>query len=88
MAGGHGDGHYHPVKIDPAVERWNLMRENTYQTFKFNRKITQNVIMFGLVVPAAIGFVAYRYDNVFDWAGKMKGSNLRREAPANPIPTE
>ncbi|GFZ42869.1 hypothetical protein JCM24511_00587 [Saitozyma sp. JCM 24511] len=79
MAGG---GHFQPVRLDPALERWNFMRENVYQNFKFTKRATRSVLLFTLVFPAVIAGIAIRYDNKYDWAGKLKGESLLRNAPA------
>lgn len=88
MAGGVSAGSYHPVKLDPAIERWSHMRENTYQNFQFTSRATTRVMLWALLVPVATGFLFVRYDNKFDWAGKMKGSSLRQEALAVPRPQD
>ncbi|GHJ90077.1 hypothetical protein NliqN6_6479 [Naganishia liquefaciens] len=80
MAGGHGG--FQPVKIDPAIERWNAMRENVYKTFRFTSKTSRQVVVFGAVVPALIGAACYFNDANQDWAGKRRGESLMVSSPA------
>lgn len=37
-------------------------RENTYQTFAFTRRATQNVMVWAILVPSTMAFLAVRYD--------------------------
>ncbi|EIM20841.1 hypothetical protein E3Q22_01851 [Wallemia mellicola] len=68
--GGHGD--FHTVKLDPAVERWNYMREHTYHHFKMTRPIANKILAFGLVIPAGIFAIAQYTDERWNFAGARK----------------
>ncbi|KAI0781295.1 hypothetical protein BD413DRAFT_660261 [Trametes elegans] len=65
---------------DPAVERWNTMREAVYKNFRFNSRTARQSIVGMLVVPGAMLALAWQQD--WDWAGKRKGESLARVAPA------
>ncbi|KAH8081888.1 hypothetical protein HD553DRAFT_343961 [Filobasidium floriforme] len=80
MAGG-GHGGFEPVKIDPAIERWNHMRENVYRTFKFTPKTARQVTLWGALVPALVGLGAWAANGQLDWAGKQRGQSLYASAP-------
>ncbi|OJT04078.1 hypothetical protein TRAPUB_5230 [Trametes pubescens] len=67
---------------DPAVERWNTMREAVYKNFRFNTRTARQSILGMLVFPAAIFTIAYSQDVKWDWVGKRKGESLARVAPA------
>ncbi|KAH9923995.1 uncharacterized protein BXZ73DRAFT_103726 [Epithele typhae] len=70
------------TKTDPAVDRWNVMREAVYQNFRWNKRTARQAI-FGMVLfPAAVYALAYNQHNKWDWAGKRKGESLLRAAPA------
>lgn len=49
-------------QIDPAIERWNSMRENVYKNFRFTSKTSRQVFVYGAVVPALIGAICYYND--------------------------
>ncbi|AFR99005.2 hypothetical protein J008_06999 [Cryptococcus neoformans] len=84
MAGGHG--HFEPVKLDPAIERWSQMRENVYQHFRFTPQKTRQVFTYALLLPALVAGISWAYDKKYDWAGKQKGSSLLANTPAKPLP--
>jgi len=64
------------VKIDPAIERFNTMRESAYLNFRWTRR-TMRTAFFGFVVaPLAVYYVASAFHLRWDWAGKLKGQPL------------
>ncbi|KAM0750474.1 hypothetical protein T439DRAFT_289429 [Meredithblackwellia eburnea MCA 4105] len=58
--GGHGD--YHPVKLDPAVESWNVMRENVWKTFRFTNRTARLSLIWGIFVPVGVFAVCQAQD--------------------------
>ncbi|TBU47006.1 hypothetical protein BD309DRAFT_887440 [Dichomitus squalens] len=70
------------TKLDPAVERWNVMREDVYKHFRFNSRTARQSILGMIVFPAAIFALSYNQFGVWDWTGKRKGESLARIAPA------
>ncbi|KAI0373365.1 hypothetical protein BV20DRAFT_1050253 [Pilatotrama ljubarskyi] len=70
------------TKIDPAVERWNTMRESVYHNFRFNSRTARQSILGMVVFPAALFAVAYSQDMKWGWTGKRKGESLARNPPA------
>ncbi|PWN43539.1 hypothetical protein IE81DRAFT_346531 [Ceraceosorus guamensis] len=48
MAGG---GHYSPVKVDPAIERWGFMRQTVYERFRLTPRNTWIVLVLGALIP-------------------------------------
>ncbi|EIW69163.1 hypothetical protein TREMEDRAFT_31545 [Tremella mesenterica DSM 1558] len=70
------------LQLDPAIERWNYMRENVYQTFKFTRRATRHIFILAGLAPASIALIAWSNDAKYDWAGKLRGSSLLSKPPA------
>ncbi|KAI0668561.1 hypothetical protein C8Q78DRAFT_1047811 [Trametes maxima] len=70
------------TKTDPAVERWNTMREAVYKHFRFNARTARQSILGMVVFPAAVFAIAYNQDLKYDWTGKRKGVPLARNPPA------
>ncbi|KAH9857721.1 hypothetical protein C2E23DRAFT_720059, partial [Lenzites betulinus] len=66
---------------DPAVERWNNMREAVYKNFRFNSRTARQSILGMVVFPATIFAIAYHQD--WDWRGKRKGELIARNPPAH-----
>ncbi|TFY82961.1 hypothetical protein EWM64_g1045 [Hericium alpestre] len=64
------------VKHDPAIERWNRMREDVYKYFKFTRRATWFSLAGCVFVPAAIALASQQTDLRWSWPGKRKGESL------------
>ncbi|KZT28607.1 hypothetical protein NEOLEDRAFT_1175902 [Neolentinus lepideus HHB14362 ss-1] len=76
MAGGH-----QMVKHDPAIERWNAMRENAYKYFRFTPRNTFIGIVGVVIVPGTLLYIASQTDNKWNFNGKRKGESLLIHAP-------
>lgn len=50
------------LKIDPAIERWAHLRENTHLYFKWNKRTTQRTLFWGVVIPVGLTALAYATD--------------------------
>ncbi|TPX36146.1 hypothetical protein SmJEL517_g01670 [Synchytrium microbalum] len=48
-----GHGKYPPV-IDPAIEKWYHMKENTHAYWTFNSQTLKYSFVFGLAIPALV----------------------------------
>jgi len=64
------------VKPDPAIERWNIMREDVYKHFKWTRRTTRTGMIGMVLVPAAVYALCAVTDSKYDWRGKRKGESL------------
>lgn len=53
---GHGHGKYPPLLVDPAIEKWYHMRENTHVNFKFTNRVVRFI---GVAVVGFPGLVYY-----------------------------
>ncbi|TFK55300.1 hypothetical protein OE88DRAFT_1805666 [Heliocybe sulcata] len=69
------------VKYDPAIERWNAMRENAYQHFRFTPRNTIISLLGMVIVPGTILYVASQTDERWNWNGKRRGESLLSRAP-------
>jgi len=70
------------TKTDPAVERWNLMRESAYKHFRFTRKTTSVALWSFLIIPGTLLYISRAGDAKWNWAGKLKGEALAIKPPA------
>jgi len=77
MAGGHG-----ALRPDPALERWNTMRENVYMHFRWTPSVARKVFFWAAVVPIGAYYFSANQDYKWDWAGKTKTESILRVAPA------
>jgi len=64
------------VKLDPAVERWNKMREDAYKNFKWNNRTARTALIGMVVIPGVVYYIASKTDGRYNWAGTRKGENL------------
>lgn len=55
-----GDHHY--LKTDPAIERWSEMRQNQHKYFAWNARNARLTIVWGLLVPIGLTWLAFRTD--------------------------
>lgn len=50
----------HDIKIDPAIERWAHLRENTHLYFGWNKRTTTRTLVWMGIVPVALTYLAYK----------------------------
>ncbi|GBE82597.1 predicted protein [Sparassis crispa] len=70
------------TKHDPAIERWNSMRENAYKHFRFTPRTTWQSVCGLLLVPGAVLYLAAHEDCKWSWMGKLKNESLARVQPS------
>ncbi|KAF8634361.1 hypothetical protein AX15_000972 [Amanita polypyramis BW_CC] len=69
--GAHGT-----VKIDPAIERFNRMREEAYKHFKWTRTTVRTTVLGFIVVPGILYYLAGTGYRRWDWVARRKGEPL------------
>lgn len=69
------------TKLDPAVERWNAMRENAYKHFRFTSRTAWQSIAGLILFPGAIYWLSSNQDTKWSWSGKLKNESLARISP-------
>ncbi|CAO1630048.1 unnamed protein product [Sympodiomycopsis kandeliae] len=74
MAGGD----FHPIKTDPAIERWHDMHATMYQRFKPTRHNIRPILGLGLVFPAVMYYVSYYTDGIWDMRGTSRDERFVR----------
>ncbi|RUS34873.1 hypothetical protein BC938DRAFT_478124 [Jimgerdemannia flammicorona] len=68
-------GDHNLLKVDPAIERWALMRENTYKHFTWSPRNTLGLtwLAFKTDVRSSISV------NVWNFAGAQTKEDLKRK---------
>ncbi|KAM6500753.1 hypothetical protein JOM56_003767, partial [Amanita muscaria] len=64
-------------KTDPAIERFNRMREEAYKNFRWTRTTVRTAVLGFIVFPGllyGLSQVGYRR---WDWIARRKGEPLR-----------
>jgi hypothetical protein len=64
------------TKIDPAIERWNQMREGAYKHFRFTPRTTLFALWGFCIVPGTILYVSALTDSRWNLSAKLKGQSL------------
>ncbi|CAO3672624.1 unnamed protein product [Rhizopus stolonifer] len=64
------------LKVDPAIERWAHLRENTHLFYSFNKRNTRKTLLWGLLVPIGLTFFAYQTNRKWDFAGAQTKEDL------------
>ncbi|RDB23994.1 hypothetical protein Hypma_008854 [Hypsizygus marmoreus] len=63
------------VKEDPAIERFNRMREEAYLNFRWTRRTARTAVVAGIVLPGIVYYFASKYQWKFQWQ-KRKGESI------------
>lgn len=50
------------LKVDPAIERWASLRENTHLYFKWNQRNVRRSLFWGVAIPVGLTILAYGTD--------------------------
>lgn len=50
------------LKVDPAIEKWAHLRENTHLYFSFNKRNTRRSLFWGIAIPVGLTILAYQTD--------------------------
>ncbi|KAI9473400.1 MAG: hypothetical protein EXX96DRAFT_487982 [Benjaminiella poitrasii] len=64
------------LKVDPAIERWATLRENTHLYFAWNKRTTRRTLLWGVVVPVGLTILAYSTDRKWSFAAAQTSEDL------------
>ncbi|KZV65851.1 hypothetical protein PENSPDRAFT_689514 [Peniophora sp. CONT] len=78
----------HAVHDDPALERWNAMREGAWAHFKLTKRNARPILVMGVLIPAGLLWLAASSDNKFNMVARKKNDSLIRGASVAAEPTE
>ncbi|KAL8292570.1 hypothetical protein RQP46_001182 [Phenoliferia psychrophenolica] len=67
-----------PVRLDPGVESWNVMRENVWKTFRFTNRTARLSIIWGVLVPVGVFTFCQRQDLKWDILAAKRDAPLAR----------
>ncbi|CDH52603.1 hypothetical protein RO3G_05662 [Lichtheimia corymbifera JMRC:FSU:9682] len=69
----------HGIKIDPAIERWAHLRENTHLYFAWNKRTTRRSLFWLAAVPVGLTYLAYKTQGVWDFAASQTKAEMWKE---------
>ncbi|GAB5592157.1 hypothetical protein Unana1_07057 [Umbelopsis nana] len=75
-------GDHNLLKVDPAIERWAHLRENTHLYFAWNKRNTRAAMLWMVAVPVGLTYLAYKTDRKWDFAGAQSKDELLQRQPA------
>lgn len=55
-------GDHNLLKVDPAIERWAHLRENTHLYFGWNKRNVRAAALWMVAVPVGLTILAYKTD--------------------------
>ncbi|KAI7897752.1 uncharacterized protein BX663DRAFT_444471 [Cokeromyces recurvatus] len=64
------------LKVDPAIERWAHLRENTHLYFGWNKRTTRQTLLWCLAVPVGLTILAYSTDRKWNFAAAQTSEDL------------
>ncbi|KAL9542797.1 hypothetical protein MBANPS3_008434 [Mucor bainieri] len=67
------------LKIDPAIERWAHLRENTHLYFKWNQRNVRRSLFWGVAIPVGLTILSYGTDRKWDFAAAQTAQDLTPE---------
>ncbi|EIE80957.1 hypothetical protein G6F57_000361 [Rhizopus arrhizus] len=64
------------LKVDPAIEKWAHLRENTHLYFSFNKRNTRRSLFWGIAIPVGLTILAYQTDRKWNFSGAQTKEDL------------
>ncbi|KAK3182427.1 hypothetical protein K4F52_006253 [Lecanicillium sp. MT-2017a] len=64
------------VKPDPAYLKLQAMTKNRHQYFRWTPRNARLTFLYVAVIPAMMGYLAYKTDGLYDLRAKRKGDSI------------
>ncbi|KAI9361743.1 hypothetical protein BD770DRAFT_360343 [Pilaira anomala] len=64
------------LKIDPAIERWAHLRENTHLYFAWNKRNARRSLFWGIAIPVGLTLISYGTDRKWNFAAAQTKEDL------------
>ena len=61
---------------DGAIDRYSHWRTFYQERFKYTRKTSKSTLLYLVALPALIGYVSYRSEGLYEFAGKRRGERI------------
>ncbi|KAI8372088.1 hypothetical protein EDC96DRAFT_606440 [Choanephora cucurbitarum] len=67
------------LKVDPSIERWAHLRENTHLYFNWNKRNTRRTWLWGVIVPVGLTAIAYATDRKWNFAASQTKEDMNNQ---------
>ncbi|RKO96875.1 hypothetical protein CAUPRSCDRAFT_1704, partial [Caulochytrium protostelioides] len=62
--------------IDPAIEKWSHMRDNTEHFFRFTPRTVRYSLLFAVAIPLTIGYIYAKDADRYSFLGARQGDQV------------
>ncbi|BCS18569.1 uncharacterized protein APUU_11397A [Aspergillus puulaauensis] len=62
--------------LDPALQKYYEISANRYKYFRWTPRTAWHSLLYMVLIPASLGYVAYKTDGKYDLRGKRKGDTI------------
>ncbi|KAL5333279.1 hypothetical protein BJX70DRAFT_392327 [Aspergillus crustosus] len=62
--------------LDPALQKYYEVTVNRYKYFRWTPRTAWHSLLYVVLIPASLGYVAYKTDGKYDLRGKRKGDTI------------
>ncbi|TFL06861.1 hypothetical protein BDV98DRAFT_556819 [Pterulicium gracile] len=66
------------LKLDPAVENFDRVRESSYKTYRFTRRTVISAFIGGVLLPATVYILSEATDRRHNWVARLRSEPLTR----------
>ncbi|GAD94294.1 conserved hypothetical protein [Paecilomyces variotii No. 5] len=63
--------------LDPAVQKYYELNQNRYKYFRWTPRTAWLTLVYVGIIPAALGYVAYKTEGKYELRGKRRGDTIR-----------
>ncbi|OZJ04069.1 hypothetical protein BZG36_04661 [Bifiguratus adelaidae] len=74
-------GDDHLLRVDPEIEKWAHMRENTHKYFGWSRKTVRLTMAWAVAVPVALTYLAYKTDDRWNFTAGQTKAEINKQKP-------
>ncbi|KAL3479726.1 hypothetical protein BJX99DRAFT_221646 [Aspergillus californicus] len=62
--------------LDPALQKYYEVTVNRYKYFRWTPRTAWHSLLYMVLIPASLGYVAYKSDGKYDLRGKRRGDTI------------
>ncbi|KAL4806720.1 hypothetical protein BDV18DRAFT_138113 [Aspergillus unguis] len=62
--------------LDPALQKYYEVNVNRYKHFRWTPRTAWHSLLYMVLIPASLGYVAYKTDGKYNLRGKRKGDTI------------